>query len=182
MGLRKIVTAWRSAAGARSFGTVADGKDGTNGTNGTNGVNGWTPILAPEQDGTRTLLKVMDWAGGSGAKPATGMYLSTSGYVDLKANAFNFNTAKKFGIFSAVSNAQGIATINFGSMFAESAAAPTIAYFGIPATAVGGVKVSLVAGTLSKTGVQIKVEAPSLLGTVLTVLAGATVFVFAAEQ
>lgn len=174
-GLRNIISAWRSG-GVRSLGEVEDGTDGTN------GVNGWTPILVPEQDGVRTLLKVGDWVGGGGTKPQAGMYLSATGYVSTKAAAFNFNSAKRFAIFSAVSNAQGIAAVSFGTVFADAAAAPSIGHWGIPATAVGGVRTSVVTNTLSKTGVQIKVEAPGLLGSVLNLLVGATVFVIAIEQ
>jgi len=148
---------------------------------GPEGNDGWTPILAGEADGTRTLIKVVDWTGGEGTKPAIGMYIGTTGYVATKAQAFNFNAAKKFGVFTGVSNAQGIASISFGTTFAESSAVPTIGHWGIPATAVGGTKTSIVAGTLTKTGVQIKAEAPGLLGSVLNLLVGATVFVIATE-
>lgn len=63
--------------------------------NGANGSSGWTPVFAPEQDGTRSLLRVTDWMGGTGAKPQTGLYLAPGGYVPAKANAFNFNIAKR---------------------------------------------------------------------------------------
>lgn len=145
------------------------------------GDKGWSPILAGELDGTRTLMRVADWAGGQGTKPDAGMYIGTAGYVSSKAQAFNFNTSKRFGVFSAVSNAQGIAAVSFGSIFADSAAAPAIGHWGIPATAVGGVETSVVAGTLSKAGVSIRVRAPGLLGSALTLLVGATVFVIASE-
>ncbi|MEO7467897.1 MAG: hypothetical protein ABIV36_12845 [Sphingobium limneticum] len=146
------------------------------------GGDGWTPILAGELDGVRTLIKIVDWVGGKGTKPETGMYLGTTGYVTAKAAAFNFNAGKRFGIFTAVSNASGVATISFGTMFDTDSAAPSIGFWAIPATAVGGVKATQVAGSLSKTSVQIKVEAPNILTAVLTVLVGATVFVIAIEQ
>lgn len=154
----------------------------TKGPTGANGNNGWTPILAGEADGARTLIKVSDWTGGQGTKPAIGMYIGTTGYVATKAQAFNFNAAKKFAIFTGVTNVSGIAAISFGTTFADSTAAPSVAHWGIPATAVGGVKTSVVSGTLAKAGVQIKAEAPGLLGTVLNLLVGATVFVIAIEQ
>lgn len=147
---------------------------------GDAGNPAWTPVLAIETDGTARYLKVTDWVGGSGTKPGTG-YVGTAG-ITTKANAPNLNAAKKFGVFSGVSNAQGIATISFGTTFAESTAAPTIGHWGIPATAVGGTKTSVVTNTLSKTGVQIKAEAPGLLGSALNLLVGATVFVIATEQ
>lgn len=149
---------------------------------GPEGNDGWTPVLAGELDGVRTLIKVVDWTGGEGAKPAVGMYLGTAGYVATKAAAFNFNAAKRFGIFTGVSNTQGIAAISFGTMFDSASAAPSVGFWAIPATAVGGVKATQVAGSLSKTGVQIKVEAPNILTAALTILVGATVFVIAIEQ
>lgn len=153
---------------------------GAGGGKGDTGNPAWTPMLAIESDGAARYLKVTDWAGGVGTKPAVG-YVGASG-ITTKANAPNLNAAKKFAIYSAVSNASGIATINFGTTFADAAAAPSIGHWGVPATAVGGVKTAPVAGTLSKTGVQIKVEAPGLLGSVLALLVGATVFVIAIEQ
>jgi hypothetical protein len=142
----------------------------------------WSPMLAGEADGVRTLIKVIDWFGGQGDKPAAGMYIGTTGYVATKAAGFNFNTAKHFTILTGITNAQGIAAISFGNIFADCAAAPSIGFWAIPAAAVGGVKATQVAGTLSKTGVQIKVEAPNILSAVLTLLVGATVFVIAIEQ
>ncbi|MYL97077.1 hypothetical protein GR702_04725 [Novosphingobium sp. FGD1] len=75
---------------------------------GPGGNNGWTPVLAGEADGTRTLIKVADWTGGQGTKPATGMYIGTAGYVATKAQAFNFNASKRVVPFSSgPTNAQG---------------------------------------------------------------------------
>jgi hydroxylamine reductase (hybrid-cluster protein) len=42
---------------------------------------GWTPILAVVADGTRRVLQVTGWEGGSGTVPSTGMYVGVSGYV-----------------------------------------------------------------------------------------------------
>ncbi|MGE6693358.1 hypothetical protein ACQKE8_13045 [Sphingobium limneticum] len=142
----------------------------------------WSPMLAGEADGVRTLIKVIDWFGGQGDKPAAGMYIGAAGYVTTKAAAFNFNSAKRFAILTGITNAQGIAAITFGTMFDSAAVAPSIGFWAIPATAVGGVKATQVAGTLSKAGVQIKVEAPNILTAVLGLLVGATVFVIAIEQ
>lgn len=143
----------------------------------------WTPVLAGELNGVRTLIKVVDWVGGGGAKPAVGIYLGGSGgYVSTKVEAFNFNAAKRCGIFTGITNAQGIAAISFGTMFDSASVAPSVGIWAIPATAVGGVKASQVVGMLSKAGIQIKVEAPNILTAVLGLLVGATVFVIAIEQ
>lgn len=45
---------------------------------------GWTPVLAAEADGTRTVVKVADWIGGTGSKPATG-YIGGSGSTELRS-------------------------------------------------------------------------------------------------
>ena len=162
-------------------GLVDHPDDATNirGEGGSSGLSAWTPLLSPEQDGVRTVLKVSDWVGGSGTKPGTG-YLSSSGIVAAKANAFNFNTAKKFGIFSASTGANGVATVPFGAN--TFPASPAIGYWAIPTIAVGSLRVAPVAGSLSATQVQIKVEAPGLVTGLFAVLTGATVFVLAIES
>lgn len=147
---------------------------------GDTGNPAWTPMLAIESDGAARYLKVTDWTGGIGTKPEIG-YVGQSG-ITTKVNAPNLNAAKKFGIFSGLSNAQGIATMSFGAMFSEASAAPNIGYWAIPAAAVGALRVTQVAGSLSKASVQIKVEAPNILSGVLNLLVGATVFVIAIEQ
>jgi hypothetical protein len=86
------------------------------------------------------------------------------------------------GPASTIPGPVGIAAITFGTMFDSAAVAPSIGFWAIPSTAVGGVKATQVAGTLSKAGVQIKVEAPNILTAVLGLLVGATVFVIAIEQ
>lgn len=45
----------------------------------TTGANGWTPVFAAVQDGTRVVLKVVDWTGGTVNKPAINQYLTNSG-------------------------------------------------------------------------------------------------------
>lgn len=58
------------------------------GAAGAIGSNGWTAVLAIEFDGARAVMKVVDWAGGEGAKPAVGLYVgSGSTLVSDIANA-----------------------------------------------------------------------------------------------
>lgn len=45
------------------------------------GASAWTAVYAAVQDGSRTVLQVTDWFGGSGTKPAVGQYLGASGFV-----------------------------------------------------------------------------------------------------
>jgi hypothetical protein len=169
-GLRKIVTAWRNG-GVKSFGVVSDG---------ANGVNGWTPILAPEQDGTRTLLKVMDWVGGSGTKPTAGLYLATTGYVVAKAAAFNFNAAKRVFVFSGgPTNAQGVAPISFAS--AGFTSAPAVV--ALPATTpVLAGATSTILSAVTKDGCMATVRQAALLTAITSLLLGATANVLAIEQ
>lgn len=58
-----------------------------------NVVLGWTPILAVATDGSRKVLEVTGWTGGSGTAPATGVYVGTSGYVANIASAVDISGA-----------------------------------------------------------------------------------------
>ena len=75
----------------------AAGTDGTNGTDGLAGVNGWSPILAVVVDGVRSVLKVADWTGGTGTKPAAGQYIGSTGLVAGIADAANVRGAPGVG-------------------------------------------------------------------------------------
>ena len=57
-------------------------------TDGNDGNHGWSPILTTVADGTRIVLEVTGWTGGSGTEPATG-YIGTSGIVSDIADASN---------------------------------------------------------------------------------------------
>jgi hypothetical protein len=62
-------------------------------TGGGGGTNGWSPVLAVVSDGERRVLQVADWQGGTGTKPATGLYVGTAGLVALIANAVDVRGA-----------------------------------------------------------------------------------------
>ncbi len=147
---------------------------------GPPGASGWTPMLAGEADGTRTLLRVVDWFGGKGTKPALG-YIgpSTSTALVEKAAAFNFNALKRVDIFTGQTAAAGIATIAFNPPFVTvpAKALPTA----VPNVLAGPIKAELVSGSLTKTGCQVRVTQQSLVGGLVSVLAGATVNVIAIE-
>lgn len=147
---------------------------------GPAGPNGWTPMLGGEADGTRTLLRVIDWVGGKGVKPALG-YIGAAGSAALvaKAAAFNFNAIKRVDIFTAQTDASGIATLVFDPAFATvpAKALPTA----IPNVLAGPIKAELVANSLTKSGCKVKVTQQSLVGGLLSALAGATVNVIAIE-
>jgi hypothetical protein len=63
---------------------------GADGTDGTNGANGWTPLFAAVADGTRIVLKVADYTGGTGEKPAAGQYVGEAGLIADLASAIDF--------------------------------------------------------------------------------------------
>lgn len=170
MTLRKIITTWRNG-GVRTFGEVQDG---------SNGDDGWSPVLAGEQDGVRTLIKVVDWAGGQGTKPQTGMYLGTAGYVTLKADAFNFNAAKRAMLWSAQTNAQGIATLNYSN--AGFANPPAVVPLPATTAVLSGPTRSTVQGTPTKTSAQILVQQQAPLTAIVAVLTGATANALLIEQ
>ena len=51
------------------------------------GNAGWTPVPAFVVDGSRIVLRIVDWTGGQGPKPAAGLYVGATGFVPAIANA-----------------------------------------------------------------------------------------------
>lgn len=51
------------------------------------GTNGWTALVANVADGDRIVQKIVDWTGGTGAKPTANVYVGATGYVPNIANA-----------------------------------------------------------------------------------------------
>lgn len=81
-------TAWNALPyGGIKGDTGATGATGVAGATGAAGANGWSPILAVENDGERRVLRLVDWTGGTGTKPATGSYLGPTGFVATAAQA-----------------------------------------------------------------------------------------------
>lgn len=143
--------------------------------NGLNGASAWTPLFAIEAEGTARYLKVVDWTGGSGPKPATG-YVGTAG-ITTKADAPNLNASKRVAFFSGITSTGGIADIPFTGYPVPPQVAIVSA---TPAILVGAVKAELVAGSVTKDGCRVKVTTASLAG-VVSVLIGATVTVLTIE-
>lgn len=69
-----------SLRGADGLRGVA-GKDGAQGPRGEPGADGWTAIFALVSDGERRVMQVIDWVGGSGAKPERNLYIGPDGYT-----------------------------------------------------------------------------------------------------
>lgn len=58
------------------------------GGGGESGYDGWTPVFALAQDGERDVIRIINWTGGGGIKPATG-YIGASGIVSNISYAVN---------------------------------------------------------------------------------------------
>lgn len=71
-----------------SIGASLAGPPGTDGTDGTDGTNGWTETHTIVSDGTRRVLKVVAYIGGTGTPPTTNLnkYLGAAGYETNIAN------------------------------------------------------------------------------------------------
>lgn len=75
-----------------TYGAVAKIESNPSGS-GVDGYNGWSPLFAMEVDGERRILKLVDWFGGTGSKPAgagtTTSYVGPTGLTS-KALATDF--------------------------------------------------------------------------------------------
>lgn len=140
------------------------------------GQSAWTPMLAPEQDGTRTLIKVADWFGGTGTKPATG-YMALGGIVADKAQAFNFNAAKRVLVLSAQTNASGVATISFGTTFATP---PNVRALPATTAVLSGATRSTISN-VTTTQCTVTVQQQAVITGVISLLTGATANVIVVE-
>ena len=81
---------------------------GATGATGASGANGWTPSIRTEVRGTDELvLRIIDWTGGSGTKPAVG-YLSSAGLVTNISNATNIRGIQGLQGLQGVQGEQGI--------------------------------------------------------------------------
>lgn len=72
------------------------------GAPGAQGYDGWTPVISAIVDGARKVLRITDWTGGTGSKPATGKYVGSGVLVDTAAEAVDILAAaaklKQYGI------------------------------------------------------------------------------------
>jgi len=142
------------------------------------GPNGWSPVFAGEADGTRTLMRVMDWTGGQGTKPDMGMYIGAAGYVTTKAAAFNFNIQKRVRAYSATTGAGGVAVIDYTAMgFTTPPQVLALSATGTVVTAPTRATVYDVTTTTAK----VKVEAMTILTSLWNALLGATANVLVIE-
>lgn len=80
---------------------------------GTQGFNGWTPELANVVDSLRVVEQVVDWFGGTGTKPAFGVYVGPIGFVDDISLAVNIRGAQ--GLVGPVGPAGPVGGIGTGT-------------------------------------------------------------------
>lgn len=82
---------------------------GATGATGATGNNGWTPSIRTEVRGTDDIvLRIIDWTGGSGTKPAVG-YLSSTGLVTNISNATNIRGTQGLQGIQGIQGIQGVA-------------------------------------------------------------------------
>ncbi|RWB08771.1 MAG: hypothetical protein EOQ39_18840 [Mesorhizobium sp.] len=102
------LTSWTTATSYRKLGLtyVNSGGTWTNGETfawaftpiGDLGDKGWSPVLAVVNDSARRVLQVADWTGGTGTKPAAGLYVGATGLTATLANAVDVRGAPGSGI------------------------------------------------------------------------------------
>lgn len=77
------------------------------GRRGLPGTSGWTPILAIVNDGARRVHRVVDYTGGTGTKPATGLYVGPTGLVANIADAVDIGASGVGGAVTSVAGRNG---------------------------------------------------------------------------
>jgi hypothetical protein len=61
------------------------------------GNNAWTPVFALVANGSALVQKIVDWTGGSGAKPAINVYVTSTGFSSNIADGVNVRGAAGAG-------------------------------------------------------------------------------------
>lgn len=93
------------------------GATGAPGTTGAAGSNGWSPVFAVVSDGERRVLYLSDWVGGTGTKPTTIGYVSSTGIVATVAGGVDIRGAQgAAGTGGGGSADAKEATVDFGTV------------------------------------------------------------------
>ena len=66
---------------------------------GPQGDKGWSPLFSAPVDGERRVLRLFDWTGGQGSKPASGQYLGPGGLVTAIGSATDFRGVQGLSAF-----------------------------------------------------------------------------------
>lgn len=85
-----------------------EGPKGDQGNTGADGDDGWTPVFAVVADGARYVQQVIDWTGGTGAKPPAGQYVGPAGFVSAIGDAVNIRGVSGSGTGDLVGPASAI--------------------------------------------------------------------------
>ncbi|WP_156831018.1 hypothetical protein [Kaistia granuli] len=64
---------------------------------GPQGNSAWSPVYATVVDGSRRVSQIVDWVGGQGTKPATGLYVGPTGFTASIASATDIRGAAGAG-------------------------------------------------------------------------------------
>lgn len=117
---------------------------------GIQGPRGWAPLFAAEEYGTSVVLKVADWTGGGGGKPAVGQYLGPDGMVDDIGEATLFASVE--GANAAIEAAAAFASAAAEDRaLAQTAASTATNQAGIATTQAGNAATSAAASASSAT-------------------------------
>ena len=76
------------------------------------GADGWSPLLAVVADGERLVQQVIDWTGGTGAKPAVKGYVGTSGIVANISDAVDIRGATGSAVNAPFYNTEAEAIVD----------------------------------------------------------------------
>lgn len=69
------------------------GLPGNTGPAGENGTDGWSPLLAAQPNGSKLVIAVVGWFGGTGTPPTVTGFLGPSGIVETAIEATDFRGA-----------------------------------------------------------------------------------------
>lgn len=87
----------------------ADGSSG--GNNGSDGTNGWSPLLSVVPDGSRRIIQLQGWSGGSGSSPGNeGSYLGPSGLTWSPGDATDISGSLQ--PLAAIDNVSGAVSLS----------------------------------------------------------------------
>jgi len=83
------------------------GPQGNTGSAGADGDDGWSPAFALVADGSRRVLQLVGWVGGTGTAPTTGQYIGAAGLVSDIASAIDLRGQQGDPASNLVSNVFG---------------------------------------------------------------------------
>lgn len=127
------------------------------------GVDGWSPQLALVSDGARRVLQVIDWTGGEGEKPATGLYVGPAGLIADVATATDIRGIPGEGDMSTpVYDPQGIGADVFNASNMESGNLPMARTPTLTATSTAGALMGR--NQTSGAGPAVEISVPSSQG------------------